>query len=151
MNLHVPQTEEARAEAMELMGVKNNLATPRNGEPIIAATQDFISCAYLMTIKDRFLDRRSFSQLCAHMLGLDTKFDLPPPAILKPQVLWTGKQVFNVLIRPNKADPVLVNVDAACRPFKQPKDGSPKDLDPNDGWLVIRNSEIMCGVMDKST
>ena len=26
MNLHVPQTEEARAEAMELMGVKNNLA-----------------------------------------------------------------------------------------------------------------------------
>lgn len=26
-----------------------------------------------------------------------------------------------------------------------------KDLSPNDGWLVIVNSEIMCGVMDKAT
>jgi DNA-directed RNA polymerase III subunit RPC1 len=25
------------------------------------------------------------------------------------------------------------------------------DLSPNDGWLVIINSEIMCGVMDKAT
>ena len=39
MNLHVPQTEEARAEAIELMGVMNNLCTPKNGEILIAATQ----------------------------------------------------------------------------------------------------------------
>ncbi len=39
MNLHVPQTEEARAEAVELMGVMNNLCTPKNGEILIAATQ----------------------------------------------------------------------------------------------------------------
>ena len=32
MNLHLPQTEEAKAEAITLMGVKNNLITPRNGE-----------------------------------------------------------------------------------------------------------------------
>ena len=32
MNLHVPQTEEAKAEAILLMGVKENLATPKNGE-----------------------------------------------------------------------------------------------------------------------
>ena len=24
------------------------------------------------------------------------------------------------------------------------------DLSPNDGWLVIVNSEVMCGVMDKA-
>ncbi|PIO52797.1 RNA polymerase Rpb1, domain 2, partial [Teladorsagia circumcincta] len=30
MNLHVPQTEEARAEASLLMHVKNNLVTPRS-------------------------------------------------------------------------------------------------------------------------
>ncbi|EAU36765.1 DNA-directed RNA polymerase III largest subunit [Aspergillus terreus NIH2624] len=151
MNLHVPQTEEARAEAMELMGVKNNLATPKNGEPIISAIQDFISAAYILSSKDNFFDRRSFTQLCLYMLGPETRFDLPPPAVLKPQMLWTGKQVFNILMRPNKDDPVLVNLDAACREFKQPKDGRPKDLDPKDGWLVIRNSEMMCGVMDKST
>lgn len=151
MNLHVPQTEEARAEAMELMGVKNNLATPKNGEPIISAIQDFISAAYLLSSKDNFFDRASFAQICLYMLGPETRFDLPPPSVLKPQMLWTGKQVFNVLMRPNRDDPVLVNLDAACREFKQPKDGRPKDLDPNDAWLVVRNSEVMCGVMDKST
>ncbi|KAL1971699.1 hypothetical protein VTN31DRAFT_2320 [Thermomyces dupontii] len=151
MNLHIPQTEEARAEAMELMGVKNNLATPKNGEPIIGAIQDFISAAYLLSSKDRFFDRKSFTQVCLYMLGPETRFDLPPPSILKPQMLWTGKQVFNVLMRPNKDDPVKVNLDTACREFTQPKNGRPKDLDPNDGWLVIRNSEVMCGVMDKST
>ena len=31
MNLHLPQTEEARAEALILMGNKSNLVTPRNG------------------------------------------------------------------------------------------------------------------------
>ena len=25
------------------------------------------------------------------------------------------------------------------------------DLSPNDGWLVVVNSEVMCGVMDKAT
>ncbi len=39
MNLHVPQTEEARAEASELMGVMRNLCTPKSGEILIAATQ----------------------------------------------------------------------------------------------------------------
>jgi DNA-directed RNA polymerase III subunit RPC1 len=29
--------------------------------------------------------------------------------------------------------------------------GQHRDMDKNDGWLCIRNSEVMCGVMDKST
>ena len=39
MNLHVPQTQEAKTEASQLMGVMNNLCTPKNGEILIAATQ----------------------------------------------------------------------------------------------------------------
>lgn len=39
MNVHFPQTYEARAEASELMGIKSNLVTPRSGEPLIAAIQ----------------------------------------------------------------------------------------------------------------
>lgn len=35
------------------MGVKSNLVTPRNGEPVVAATQDFITGAYLLTQKVR--------------------------------------------------------------------------------------------------
>ncbi|KAI9845198.1 MAG: hypothetical protein M1838_001838 [Thelocarpon superellum] len=150
MNLHVPQTEEARTEAMQLMGVKHNLITPKNGEPIIAAIQDFVTAAYLISSKDTFCDRKTFTNMCMSMVDGNLQIHLPPPAILKPQALWTGKQVFNVLMRPNKACPVLVNLDAACREFKVVRD-QPRDLDQNDGWLVVRNSEIMCGVMDKST
>lgn len=150
MNLHVPQTEEARAEAINLMGVKHNLATPKNGEPIIAATQDFITAAYLISLKDRFFDRRTFTYMCMHMLDGNTHLDLPPPAIVKPRELWTGKQIFNVLMRPNKQSPVLVNLDAKNKDYAAKPDQAP-DMDPNDGWLVIRNSEVMCGKMDKAT
>lgn len=150
MNLHVPQTEEARAEATTLMGVKHNLATPKNGEPIIAATQDFITAAYLISSKDMFLTRQQFAYVCAHMTESRIQVDLPPPAILKPEARWTGKQVFNILMRPNKQSSVLVNLDAKCRDYK-PRPGECPDMCPNDGWLVIRNSEIMCGRMDKST
>jgi len=38
MNIHLPQTEEARAEAKVLMDVKNNLMIPRSGDPLISAT-----------------------------------------------------------------------------------------------------------------
>ncbi|KAK3316741.1 hypothetical protein B0H66DRAFT_592877 [Apodospora peruviana] len=150
MNLHVPQTEEARAEAMNLMGVKYNLATPKNGEPIIAATQDFITAAYLLSGKDCFFDRKSFTLLCTHMLLGDEHLELPHPAILRPQVLWTGKQIFNVLMRPNKTSPVLVNLEAKNKVFAK-TDGQLPDMDINDSYLVVRNSEVMCGRMDKST
>ena len=150
MNLHVPQTEEARTEAITLMGVKHNLTTPKDGEPIIGATQDFITAAFLLSSKDRFYDRKSFTYLCMHMLNGETHLDLPPPAVVAPQQLWTGKQVFNILMRPNKQSPVKVNLDAKGKLFKS-KPGQMPDMDPNDGWLVVRNSEVMCGPMDKST
>ncbi|KAG8685159.1 DNA-directed RNA polymerase III subunit, partial [Ceratobasidium sp. 394] len=158
MNLHVPQTEEARTEAFILMSVRSNIVTPRNGEPIISAIQDFITAAFLLSSRDRFFDRRQFSQICSYLADADLQIDLPPPTIIKPVRLWTGKQIFNVLMKPNKASNVRVNVEARCSTMHKP---NPKnfpscmtpapDLSPNDGWLVIVNSEIMCGVMDKAT
>ncbi|KAG9237533.1 hypothetical protein BJ875DRAFT_493186 [Amylocarpus encephaloides] len=150
MNLHVPQTEEARTEAINLMGVKNNLSTPKNGEPIISATQDFITAAYILSSKENFFDRKTFTNLCMYMVDGNLHLDLPPPAIIKPEALWTGKQVFSVLMRPNKDSPVKVNLDAKCRDYV-PVKGRMPDLDDNDGWLVVRNSEVMCGRMDKTT
>ena len=149
MNLHVPQTEEARTEAIELMGVKHNLATPKNGEPIISAIQDFITAAYLLSNKDMFYDRKCFTNICIYMVEGNMQIDIPPPTILKPVMLWTGKQVFKVMMRPNKDSKVRVNLDAACRQYRH-KPNEPRDMN-NDSWLIIRNSEIMCGVLDKST
>jgi len=154
----VPQTEEARTEALELMSVKHNLVTPRNGEPVIAAIQDFITASFLLSRKDVFFDRRQFTQICCYFADANIQVDIPPPAILKPARLWTGKQIFNVLMRPNKASRILVNVESKCHKWEEasgknyPWMAKPQpDLSPNDGWLVIVNSEIMCGVMDKAT
>ncbi|KAG7819973.1 hypothetical protein KL909_004722 [Ogataea angusta] len=151
MNLHVPQTEEARAEAMNLMGVKNNLLTPKSGEPIIAATQDFITGSYLISNKDTFYDRATFTQMLAMMSDGALHVDIPPPAIFKPAFLWTGKQLFSLLIRPNRQSKVVINLDAKNKTFVPPPAGMPSEMSPNDGFVVIRNSQILSGVMDKST
>ncbi|KAH7329505.1 hypothetical protein B0I35DRAFT_420341 [Stachybotrys elegans] len=150
MNLHVPQTEEARAEALFLMGIKHNLATPKNGTPAIASTQDFTTAAFLFSQKDQFFDRKTFASLCMHMVDSQVHIDIPPPAIVAPRALWTGKQLFSLLIRPNHASPVLLNLEARCKDYRfQP--GQIPDMTPDDRYLVIRNSEIMCGRMDKTT
>lgn len=56
-------------------------------------------------------------------------------------------------MRPNKESKVLVNLEAKCRTLVDPakEDRFPPDMSPNDGYLVIQNSEIMCGVFDKNT
>jgi DNA-directed RNA polymerase III subunit RPC1 len=157
-SIDVPQTEEARTEALELMSIIKNLVTPRNGEPVIAAIQDFITASYLISKRDRFFDRRQFTQICCYFADANLQIDIPPPTIWKPKRLWTGKQIFNVLMRPNNNTNIFVNVESKCNKEQQPdpKAYSPRmrplpDLSPNDGWLVIVNSEIMCGVMDKAT
>jgi DNA-directed RNA polymerase III subunit RPC1 len=83
MNLHGPQTEEARAEALTLMGVQENLVTPRNGEPVIAATQDFITACFLLSRRDRFYTRNQMAQICAGMGDAAQHIDLPPPIIVR--------------------------------------------------------------------
>ena len=156
--LDVPQTEEARTEALVLMSVKNNLVTPRNGDPVIAAIQDFITASFLLSRKDQFFDRRQFTQICCYLADANIHIDIPPPTIIKPVRLWTGKQIFNVLMRPNKDSKILVNVESKCNKWEEASaENYPwisklqPDLSPNDGWLVVVNSEIMCGVMDKAT
>ncbi|KAJ2001668.1 DNA-directed RNA polymerase III subunit C1 (rpo31), partial [Coemansia sp. RSA 2322] len=147
MNIHVPQTEEARIEARELMGVRNNLVTPRNGDPIIGATQDFITTSYLITQKERFYDRSQFVQIVSYCFDADMHIDIPPPCIIKPRRLWTGKQIINVLMRPNKQIKTMINMEAKTKSYKG---WAVPDLCPRDGYMIIRNSEMMCGALDKS-
>ena len=65
--MHLPQTEEARAEASALMNVATNICTPRNGEPLVAATQDFVTASFLVTQRDVFFDRDAFCALAAYV------------------------------------------------------------------------------------
>ncbi|CAH2094858.1 unnamed protein product [Euphydryas editha] len=149
MNMHLPQTEEARAEALVLMGNKSNLVTPRNGELVIAATQDFITGGYLMTQRDTFFTKEEAQQLaCCLLAGPDTtmRIDMPPPAIMKPRKLWTGKQVFSLIMKPNKRCEVKANLETKGKNYT-----GNKDMCVQDSYVIIRNSELLCGSMDKST
>nr|AOE43186.1 RNA polymerase III largest subunit [Cavenderia deminutiva] len=145
MNIHLPQTEEARAEALILMGVTNNLITPRNGEPLVAATQDFLTSSYLISRRDAFYDRARFANMCTHFADANEHIDMPPPTILKPIELWTGKQLFEVLLRPSIKSHVMVNFETKSRTYE-------KNLYmcPRDGYVYFRNSELMCGSIDKA-
>ena len=149
MNLHLPQTEEARAEAEVLMGNKNNLVTPRNGDLMIAATQDFLTGAYLLTQRDSFFNRGAVCQiitqiLCGNDAGL--RVHLPPPAIVKPERLWTGKQIFSLLLKPNRNSRVLANLETKGKSYSENR-----ELCSNESYVIIRNSELLAGTMDKST
>ena len=74
MNLHVIQSEEARAEAKILMRVQEHIITPRYGGAVIGGIHDHISGAYLLTQGDRVLPRN----LALEILGsVGWEGDLP--------------------------------------------------------------------------
>ncbi|KAK7341753.1 hypothetical protein VNO80_24692 [Phaseolus coccineus] len=153
MNLHVPQTEEARTEAILLMGVQNNLCTPKNGEILVASTQDFLTSSFLVTRKDTFYDRSAFTNICTFIGdGLDL-IDLPTPAIVKPVELWSGKQLFSLLLRPHANFKVYVNLTVKEKTYTKLDDKKRelKTLCPNDGFVYFRNTELISGQIGKVT
>lgn len=152
MNLHLPQTEEARAEAIELMGLRHNLVTPRNGNPLIAAMQDFITASYVLTQKDVFLDRSEFCQLLSGLSDAKLRFDLPPPSIVRPTALWTGKQVISALLRPMGVDDMAdkfkrINLEGKTKTYS----GKGLEMCHMDGWLLMREGQLLMGTLDKSS
>ena len=67
------------------------------------------------------------------------------PAILKPLELWTGKQAFNMLLRPSAAVPLFVNLERIEKGYT-----AGESLCPNDGFVCIVNSELVCGRAGKA-
>jgi len=139
MNLHVPQSEEARAEARVLMRVQEQILSPRYGGPIIGALQDYISAAFLLTRKSSLYTLNQVNQLTA-VTGFDG--ELPSPAIKAPIPLWTGKQIFSLFIPDDINISFKANVCRKCQKC---------DLEdcPYDSYVVVRNGELMFGVVDE--
>ncbi len=135
MNLHIPQSEEARAEAMLLMRVQDQLISPRFGGPIIGGLRDFITGAYLLTKDDTTLTKQEFSNL-AMLGGYDGK--LPEPKIKnKNNSLYTGKQLFSIFL-PEDFNFVITSK------WSKGTNGQSKDV-------VIKNGELINGIIDKSS
>ncbi|PSG99568.1 MAG: DNA-directed RNA polymerase subunit A', partial [Nanohaloarchaea archaeon SW_4_43_9] len=60
-----PQTEEARAEAEELLKVQEHVKSPKMGGPIVGMLQDYVSGLYLLTQEDMELSREKAFNLLA--------------------------------------------------------------------------------------
>jgi DNA-directed RNA polymerase II subunit RPB1 len=145
MNLHVIRTVEGIAEARELMSVTTQLISPQSNKPIIGLVQDSLVAVYLLTQKDTFLTRAQISQMVMPIqYPLFTK--LPPPAIVKPVPLWTGKQLFSLLFPAFSLD-IAVRSGAAASLDKQ-SDGF---MDMAERRVVVKNGELMAGSLCKKT
>ena len=56
---------------------------------------------------------------------------LPPPAIIKPTELWTGKQVFTMLLRPSNCSSLQVNLETRNKAYNQAsRESPPRSLFP---------------------
>ncbi len=125
MNLHIPQTEEARAEAKELMAIPTQLISPRYGLAIMGCIQDAISGNYLLT-KGMKLKRNEAVDLLAS-IGVEDFSRLPNKEFV------SGKEVFSCIF---------------------PKDfcfvGSSKGVnEEGDYEVIIKDGKLVKGVMDK--
>ncbi len=131
MNLHVPQTVEARVEAEMLMEVQKHIRSPRFGGPIIGAEQDHISGNYLLTQKDTVLTREeAFQLLCEIGMRPGIDFEIP-----KSKKTLTGKEVFSFLI------PKGINIEFKAK--------SCVDCDKkSEGYVIIKDGQLVQGVID---
>ncbi len=127
MNLHIPQTEESRAEAEILMEVQTQVVSPRYGLSIIGCIQDAISGNYLLTKYFSYTRPEAIDLLMA--VGISDFGKLP-----RKQVI-SGKEIFSVLL------PDDFNFKGNSR--SQDESGSSE--------VAIENGKLLRGIMDKNS
>ncbi|KAM7417105.1 hypothetical protein PAMA_016965 [Pampus argenteus] len=159
MNAHFPQSELGRAEAYTLVSTDQQYLVPKDGKPLAGLIQDHMVSGTRMTIRGCFFTRDQYTELVYR--GLTDKpgrVKLLPPAIFKPQPLWTGKQVVSTLLLnviPEKALPLNL-VGKSKIPSKawiqEPPRAAPGYRPDSmcDSQVVIRQGELLVGVLDKA-
>ncbi len=61
MNLHVPQSLEARAEISELMMVPRQVITPQSNRPVMGIVQDSLTAVRKFTKRDVMMEKVNVS------------------------------------------------------------------------------------------
>ncbi len=131
MNLHLPQTEEARAEARNLLMIKNQIITPRYGLSIIGHVKENILALFYLT-KAMKLTKEDATDL---LISARVLKDLPKPAYKeKGKELWDGKQIFSMLL------PEDFNYKTRGKILSKGKISS--------GDVIIQNGQLKQGLMD---
>ena len=138
MNLHVLQSQEARAEAKVLMKVEEHILSPRYGGPIIGMLHDHITAAFLLTYQDPKFTRSEVTYLLSKL-----RYPMPPPAGQDKdgEPFWSGKQLFSLTLPKDLTLEFRANIWARC------------DCPPlgckHDAYVVIENGVLKAGAIDK--
>ena len=134
MNLHVPQSEETRAEVNQLCMVPLNIVSPQRNGPLMGIVQDTLCGIYKICRRDVFLTKEQVMNILLWVPDWDGV--IPHPAILKPQPRWTGKQIVSLVI------PAGLNL------LRTTEEG----LSPlNDEGLFVHGGELMFGLLNKKS
>ncbi|MBR9699221.1 DNA-directed RNA polymerase subunit A' [Candidatus Woesearchaeota archaeon] len=126
MNLHIPQTEEARTEAEILMEVQTQLISPRYGLSVIGCVQDAISGNYILTKMLNF-SREDAVDVLIHSGVTDF-------SNLSRKEKISGREVFSALL------PSDFNFTGHSK-FRD---------DKGNDRVVITNGKLIEGVMDRN-
>ncbi|KAF5182660.1 DNA-directed RNA polymerase subunit beta', partial [Thalictrum thalictroides] len=140
MNMHVPQSFETRAEVLELMMVPKCIVSPQANRPVMGIVQDTLLGCRKITKRDTFIEKDVFMNILMWWEDFDGK--IPAPAILKPRPLWTGKQVFNLII------PKQINL---MRTSAWHSDAETGFITPGDTQIRIERGELLTGTLCKKT
>ncbi|XP_014262669.1 DNA-directed RNA polymerase II subunit RPB1 [Cimex lectularius] len=144
MNLHVPQSMETRAEVENLHVTPRQIITPQANKPVMGIVQDTLTAVRKMTKRDVFLEKEQMMNILMHLPVWDGK--MPIPAILKPKPLWTGKQVFSLIIPGN------VNMIRTHSTHPDDEDNGPyKWISPGDTKVMVEHGELVMGILCKKT
>ncbi|KAJ7351029.1 DNA-directed RNA polymerase II subunit RPB1 [Desmophyllum pertusum] len=144
MNLHVPQSLEARAEITEIMMVPRNIISSQSNKPVMGIVQDSLMAVRRFTKRDVFLEKDTMMNLMMWIPDWDGK--IIQPAILKPKPLWTGKQIFSMIIPGN------VNMIRTHSTHPDDEDSGPyRHISPGDTKVLIEHGELISGILCKKT
>ena len=141
MNLHIPQSKEAQTEARLLMQVQDQILSPRYGAPIIGATKDFLTGAYLLTRKETMLTQDEVGKLLAATNYVGPE---PEPVVLEPEALWSGKDIFSLFMPDDFNFVTRANIcihHADCE----------REDCQHDAYVTIREGKLKTGVIDRNT
>ena len=139
MNLHIPQTEEARAEAAILVAVQENILSPRFGGPIIGGIHDHISGVFMLTNQLRWFTRDEI----LYLLKSTEVEHLPEPAKNDDGVLmWSNKQAFSTILPKGLNMVFKASSCANCDTCK--KEGCERDA-----YVRIIDGNLESGTIDK--
>ncbi len=134
MNLHVPQSLEAQAEAKILMAVQEHILSPRFGGPIIGGIHDHISGLYLLTRGEKLFNKAEVMEI---IRPLDVT-KLPEP---KHDGKWSGKQIFSMIL-PDITIEFKAEICQGCKECKG------VDCE-SDAYVYIKNGELVTGTIDE--